>query len=622
MSNNYDKLFSEFPPITDQEWEEQIIADLKGADYEKKLIWNTPEGLKIKPYYRASDLNSLSLYRLKPGAFPFYRGTKKHNNNWEIREDIDINDVEKANIIAIKAIEKGAEAIAFKTSYMNDDKELSILLKGINIEKIPIYFFSSDSYSILADLLIRYIKKNNLDKNKVKGGFNFDFLGYYLTHGNYYNSREDNINELACLINLLSKELPNFRVIQVNGQIFSDAGSTVLQELAFSLAAAHEYFYLITQKNFNPEEIVKKLGFTLSSGSAYFLEIAKFRAIKPLWTKIIEQYGIKLQHNDIKVHAVNNSWNKSIYDPYVNMLRTTTEAMAAILGGCDSMTITPFDTTFSEGSNFSYRIARNQQLILKLEAYFDKIADSAGGSYYIENLTNILAEAAWELFKKIEEKGGFIKAMESYYIKEEVEKASAQKDIEIANRKITIVGTNQYPNINEKMIEKVSLHKLKPQGNYLKKYRGAMLFENLRLQTELFAKKTGKTPSVFLFTIGDPAMRTARATFSFNFFGCAGFNIINNSGFNNIEEGVTAAISSDAEIIVICSSDEEYKIYASEAAKKIKLQKPERFVIVAGNPIDIINDLKNSGVDDFIHIKTNIIDFLTQYQKKLNIICN
>ncbi len=617
--NNKEKLFSDFPSVSDQEWEKQIIEDLKGADYEKKLIWETIDGLKLRPYYRESDLKNIPLTGGTPGIFPYNRGTNKKNNNWYIREDIVSENIKNANKLARTALEKGAETIAFKNLSINSYNELSVLLHNIDIEKICVDFYTSESYFFLAQLLIDYIKKNNINKANVKGSFNFNSFDYYLFNGKYCNTLEDDINELYNLINLCINELPSFRIIKVNGQHFADAGASVVQELAFSLSLAHEYLYLLSEKNIKTTDIVKRISFTFSSGSAYFLEIAKYRAAKPLWAKIVEQYGVIDDDAAIYIHAVNSLWNKTIYSPYVNMLRTTTESMAAALGGCNSMTVTPFDSTFSSANDFSARIARNQQIILKYESYFNKVADPSGGSYYIENLTNSIAEAAWNLFKKIENEGGFAKAMENDYIKNEIEKIAQKRNMDIAMKKISILGVNHYPDTTENMINKISEQYIKPQGNYLTKYRGALPFELIRLKTELYAQKNGKIPSVFLFTIGNPVMRKARASFSQNFFASAGFNIIDNYGFNNIDEGVESAIKSSASIIVVCSSDEEYKNFAPEIARRIKDNNKNIYVIVAGNPVDIIEELKLAGVDDFINIKTNIIEFLKNYQNKLGI---
>ena len=356
------------------------------------------------------------------------------------------------------------------------------------------------------------------------------------------------------------------------------------------------------------------------------MEIAKVRAARLLWAKIVEQY--KPESNDAMQVFINNTtsnWNKTVYDPYVNMLRAATEAMSAAIGGADSICVTPFDAPFKDEDDFSDRIARNQQIILKEEAYLDKIVDASAGSYYIENLTDSIANYSWQLFKKVEDLGGFSKAVIAGFVQDEVIKTAQQRDMDIANRKLTILGTNQYPNLLENMLDKIQNddYEYEDKPSKYKKltaYRGSEAFEDLRLATEIFVEEGNKKPAVFMFTYGSLAMRKARATFATNFFGCAGYDIIDNAGFKTIEEGIKAALNSNAEIVVICSSDEEYVEIVPVIAKGLKDANNELTLTVAGYPKEHIEAFKAAGIDDFIHVKTNLITSLNEYHKVLGII--
>ena len=625
MENRDKGLFSEFPPVNKQEWENVINEDLKGADYEKKLIWKTLEGFNVNPYYRAEDIQDLNFLKVNPGEAPYLRGNKKNHNDWDIRQDINYNNPDISNKIALDAIQKGATSIGFKVKDIVTSDDMNILLKGIDCTKVKINFISSRSYPKTLELFISYLNSQKIDSRKIYGSLNFDPLSYLLLNGDYYTTFENNMAEAEYILNLCNKELPNFKIITVNGNLFHNAGSTIVQELAFTLASAHEYIYNLMQEGEKIDQISKKLIFSFAVGSNYFLEIAKIRAARLLWAKIVEQYKPESEEAmKIFVHNTTSLWNKTVYDPNVNMLRTTTEAMSAAIGGADSITVTPYDECYKESDDFSERIARNQQIILKEESYLDKIVDPSAGSYYIENLTDSIAYHAWELFKKVEEMGGFNKAVKSGFVQDEIEKIALMRQMEFANRKTIILGTNQYPNLNENVIEKIQQEEneeVKKPAKYkiLNIHRGAEPFEELRLATEIFVNEGNKKPSVFLFSYGNLSMRKARAMFATNFFGCAGYEIIDNAGFNSIESGIEAAIESKAEIIVICSSDDEYIEIVPPIAKKLKATKQNLHITLAGYPKEQIEEYKKAGVDEFIHVKSNIIETLKKYHEFIGI---
>jgi methylmalonyl-CoA mutase len=625
--SNQDKmLFSEFSPVSTAQWEEKIKTDLKGADYEKKLIWKSYEGISVRPYYRAEDLEGLEYLLSPPGENPYVRGNKTEKNDWIIRQNIDTEDAAGANRIALDAISKGAGAIGFSAREIASQEQMKQLLAGIDPGKTEINFISSRSYPSTLGLFIDELSARGIEGNTVKGSLNFDPIGYLLLHGNFYQTWEDNIDETGSLIKTIREHVPGFHAVTVNGHLFHEAGATLVQELAFSLATANEYLYALTSKGFTPGSIAPLFRFSFGIGSSYFMEIAKLRAARLLWAALVEQYHP--ENPDacrMFIHSTTSLWNKTIYDPYVNLLRTTTEGMAAAIGNTDSMTILPFDIPFREADDFSNRIARNQQLILKEESYLDKVADPAAGSYYIENLTDSIATHAWERFRAVEEKGGMIACIRSGFIQDEIMESCNKKDMDIAQRKLVILGTNQYANPLESMQEPVREHPVNVPAEpapfkKLRMYRGAEAFEEIRLATEKHAAGGGKIPSVFLLTIGSPGMRKARAAFSTNFFGCAGYTILDNPGFNTPAEGVTAALDAAADIIVICSSDEEYVTLVPEICSRLKSQPGTAEVIVAGYPKEIIGNLKAAGVDNFIHVRTNVLEFLSEQQKKFGII--
>ncbi len=610
-----DRLFEEFPPVSAGAWEEKIKADLKGADFDKKLMWNTDEGFKVRPYYRSEDLRGLEYLNTIPAGNPYVRGVRKTDNRWIIRQDILSENPEEANAIARDAVMKGADAIGLCAKTIATHKEMNRLLEGIDISKTGIHFISSRSYPLTLELFIYELNHRGIDGKTIQGSLNFDSSGYLILHGDFYQSKQSNFDEAAYLLNTIEKHLKNFRAININGQFFADAGSTIVQEVAFSLSSANDYLYELTKKGISIDLLTPKMQFTFSVGSNYFMEIAKLRAARLLWSRVVEQYSpARSESGKMFIHSVTSTRNKTIFDPYVNMLRTTTEGMSAAIGNADSITIQPFDTTFREDDEFSRRIARNQQLILKEEVYLDKVVDPSAGSYYIENLTHSIASHAWDLFKKVEEKGGFIEGVKTGFIQDEIATACEKKDLDIALRKTVMIGTNQYPNLLENMIseikKEVTVKTDDSVSTYkkIKRHRGTEAFEQLRLSTEQEVADGAKKPAVFLLTIGNLAMRKARATFATNFFGCAGFAIIDNPGFKTAGEGIAAALKSKAGYVVICSSDEEYATIGPEIVSGIKSIQPAVKVIIAGNPKEILDSLKSAGVDDFIHVRSNVLE--------------
>jgi methylmalonyl-CoA mutase len=611
-------LFGEFPEIPTQQWEEMIHQDLKGADYEKKLIWNTVEGIRVKPYYRSEDLENLSHMQALPAQYPFVRGSNIAENKWTIRQDIEEADPVKASEIAEKAIARGAEAIGFNAENINKVEHLQQLLHKIDPLITSIHFLHCSNYKPLFRDLEALATGAGWHLPNLKGSLNFDPLAFFMLYGKFYGSEKENYRDAMQILET-GKGMPNFRVISVNGQHYHNAGAHIVQELAFTLSQGNEYLAALTEQGIAIDDLAPRMQFTLAVGSNYFLEIGKLRAFKMLWAKIVEQYKPENEGSMMaNIHAVTSGWNKSVYDPYVNMLRTTTETMAAAIAGVDSITVEPFDATYKKADEFSTRIARNQQIVLKHEAYFNKVVDPSAGSYYIEHITDSLAQETWKLFVEMEERGGFVKAVESGFIKAEIEKTCQKRDMDIAMRKHVFVGVNQYPNLQEKMLEKIQPTARLDDLAQIKPYRGVQAFEAIRLAVENHALKGFKIPTIYLFTYGNLAMRKARATFATNFFGCAGYLLHEAPATSSLDEGIQKALEANADAVVFCSSDEEYA-EMTVAAKAIREKQPATRIVVAGNPQEIIPQLNEAGVQHYIHMRTNTLETLQRFNELFGI---
>ncbi|MDR2910108.1 MAG: methylmalonyl-CoA mutase family protein [Bacteroidales bacterium] len=614
------KLFAGFASVTTEEWEAKINADLKGRDYDKALIWKTYEGFNVRPYYRQENLENLKYLDNLPGEFPFVRGNNKNNNEWLIRQNIPVNNFETANKKALDILNKGVNSIGFMFDKCTkiSKNDLAILLKDISIEAVEINFVCSCENCNCAVEFAEFAAGKNLNNNnKITASASIDPIASLVLKGKLETLAFENLKTAI----EKTRMLKNFRVIGVNGKIFADSGSSIVQELAFSLAQGAEYLTQLTGSGLSVDEVAKNIKFNLGIGNNYFMEIAKLRAARLLWAKIVEAYSPECNCSaKMIVHSETNIHNKTIYDPYVNMLRTQTEAMSAVLGGTHSITVLPFNTFYENTTGFSERIARNQQLLLKEEVHLNKIVDPSAGSYYIESLTDSLAEQTWELFLEVQEKGGFIAAFKEGFIQEQIQATAGKRCQNIALRRETVLGTNQFPDFTEKLDKELEDSVFEPldktiegaEVKTLKPYRGAQAFETLRYKTDIYSR-TNKRPVAFMLTIGNLAMRKARAQFSCNFFAVAGFEVIDNNGFATIEEGVAAAKAKNADIVVVCSSDDEYEI-APEIAKLLD----NEILVIAGNPA-CKAELESKGIDNFIHVRSNILEDLRSYQSKLGV---
>ena len=607
-------LFNEFPPVSTKEWMDKVTADLKGADFEKKLVWKTNEGFNVQPFYREEDLEGLKYLENLPGEFPYVRGTKVHNQ-WRVRQDIAVTDVKEANQKARRAVSRGADAICFA---LQDEKlvskeNMAALLEEIKLQEVEVNFSVPHGNKELVDILSQMAGSGQT----AGGSVNFDPLGNLTISGSTCVPVEELLDDASQMVEKGTK-LPGFQTIAVNAKHFNNAGSSIVQELGFGLAMGNEYLAELTNRGQKVDDVARQIRFNFGIGGVYFMEIAKLRAARMLWAKVVDAYNpADKEVTKIHTHCETSEWNKTIYDPYVNMLRTQTEAMSATIGGTDSLTVAPFDKVFRQPGEFSERIARNQQLLLKEESYFSKINDPSAGSYYIENLTHSIANEAWKLFQEVEAKGGYTEALKAGIIQEKIKETSGKRKKDLARRKDILVGTNQYPNNLESVSDQISENKAftdAEAGNTVEPiqlFRGAEEFEALRLATE----KASRRPKVFMLTYGNLAMRLARSQFSGNFFGCAGYEIIDNLGFDTIQQGVDAAKKAGADVVVLCSSDEEYAD-AAPAAKEA-LDK-DTILVVAGEPA-CMDDLKAKGIEHFISMRSNLLETLQEFNKMLNI---
>lgn len=652
-------LFEEFPPISREEWEQKIKKDLHGADYKTKLNWETGEGIDALPFYRSDDFD------VPPSSVPI------PNKDWEIRQPIAEQDVAKANNIARRSLKNGADALEFKFDIrrtegniggglrgvaIQDQEAFDTLLDGINIKETPLHFASGLNSPILPAMLHNLCEEQNLDSTCISGSLLYDPYAFIITNGFLPKNETDLIDETRQLTQFCRRRMPQMKCLAINAGVYHNAGATIVQEVGCALAAGSDYLAALSETGLDTDIIASAIHFNFAIGSGYFLEIAKFRTLRKLWRTILDEYNVN-EDQTAYIHGSTSERNKSTIDPYINMLRSTSENMSAAVAGCDSISIHPFDETFRRPTNFSRRTARNSQLIAKEEAPLNQVADPAAGSYYIETLTDKIAEAGWQHFQEIESQGGLLKSIKGGYPQTVIEKARHSREQAVAQRKRIFIGVNQYPNQDDPVPEMkpkpvVSLIKtdsnvninhsrlITSLGEALKNgaslgdvvpelfdlgpenirpihpYRGPQAFEELRRAAE----NQPSAPQVLTIPIGNKKMRKARSSFAANFFGCAGYKLTDPIGFDSVNEAVKEIEDTCPDIVVLCSSNKEYEQLIPEFCTRLNELKQKPITVLAGYPKEHIEEYREAGIDEFIFAGSDVLESLKNFHKKLKII--
>lgn len=424
-------MFDEFDPVSAKAWKQKIQVDLKGADYNETLIWKSPEGINVKPFYHSEDVE---------GVIPSASGPPK---KWYITQSLYARDSNLANQKAIEVLERGAECLLI--TIPSETILISDLLANIDLEKVPIHLRFTFLSAKYLKSLIDYI-----GEKKAKIFLNLDVIGNLARTGNWYHSMDKDYQILKEVHDYVQGN-PNISILGIDISLYQNAGADKVQQLAYALAHVNEYLNFFKEL----DKELPSLVFKVSIGTNYFFEIAKLRALRLLWKTLAQEYGIEA---DCHILAFPTKRNKTLYDYNVNMLRTTTESMSAILGGANAVCNLSYDSIFHKDNEFGERIARNQLLILKGESYFEKVANPADGSYYIESLTYQLAEKALERFKSVEAGGGFLRQLKEHLIQKKIRESAEKEQSLFDEGKEVLLGTNKYQNDQDHMKEAMELY--------------------------------------------------------------------------------------------------------------------------------------------------------------------
>ncbi|WP_308990942.1 methylmalonyl-CoA mutase family protein [Mariniflexile litorale] len=596
MNTNNIPLFSEFKPVTKQEWLDKVNIDLKGDDFNRKLVWKNLNDINIQPFYNTED------------ALDYLSHTGENSQALINYRCICVLSVESGNKQALKAIKEGVTGLLFE---LEENVSATTLLKGIDLNQVAVSFVLSKEAIRFPKDFFAFVEQNISHPKNLRGYIDLGLISNYVTKG---ISDVDPFESLASFVKL-STGYPNFKTITISGTAYLDAGSNQVQEVAYTL---NSLVYLIEQclyKDISVQSVFNNLHVQLAIGSEYFVEIGKFRAFNSLLHEIAKKYGVtNFKHS---LTAKTSIWSKSVTDAHTNLLRATTEAMSAILGNTDGVLIDAYDKEFNEASDFSNRIAGNISTILKEESYLGKVANPVDGSYYIEEVSTKIADKALYLFKAIEAQGGFYKAFESEYIQQQIAEIRQEKIKLISQRRLPMVGVNKYPNLMETVPSKVLSSQVIANPKVLTPRRASLEIEALRKVTEQIVDETGKRPVVELTSFGNLTMRKARAAFSYDFIGVSGFKILQEKSFENVEEAAKSSAQSESDVVVICSSDADYDENALLFIETFRRINSEKVLLLAGNPLNILNSLTAAGLDGCIHLKSDVIQTISGVQKKI-----
>ena len=694
--NGRRKLFSEFEGSTYEEWKAAAEALLKGAPFEKKMITRTVEGIDLQPIYRREDVSGLEHTRIPPGLpGSAYGGrlTGYKESSWSFAQELPQGLPETFNRALLEGLQGGQNAVFLTldqaSSTFRDPAESEageVAACGLSLscledfkvalgEVLPeaVRFYMQPGYAGLPVALFfaEWLEEAGADPERVKGAIEADPLASWNTYGYYVGSLDQHYDLLHRLIGFCRERLPGMKALGSSGFPVHQAGGCAVTELAVVIAKAVCYLEALAARGEPVEAIARSMVFHFSVGGHFFMETAKLRAARLMWNRVLESYGCEKAAPDLEIHARTGLFNKTRKDPYVNLLRTTTEALAGVLAGVDVLTVGSFDECLREPDGFSRRISRNTHIILGEECEMRRTIDPAGGSWYLESLTDELAREGWSRFQEIMGMGGYVEAFRGGKIRDFCEGARKENLKWVQQRRKSLVGTNVYANLKEKplpakwpdyagLLEErkrqmaarsdtvgepdfsslaavgsairggLTLGRMRkgfglgdtPQERVepLPSRRLAESYEQLRAASDRYREEHGQGPKLFLANIGPLRLHKARADFTRGFFEAGGFEVDYPRGFESAEAAAEAVVASAAGIAVVCGSDEQYIDHFEAFARAIKGRAPEVLVILAGHPGESEGSYREAGMDDFLWIRSNHYEMNRKYLTALGVL--
>ena len=704
VENFPDVPLDEFTPPTDEEWKAACEALLKGAPFEKKMFTKTYEGITFDPMYTRKHTEDILPKGVMPGMGDYLRGvdaagyigkpwgiaqacdeTLPAENNELLRHEHDkgatiyhivLDTASRAGVDA-----RQAETVGDTGTSVTTVEDMHVLLTGLDLAKFPLYVYAGANAVPLLALVAAARRASGEDMAEVRGIVGADPIGALAADGKLPASLDAHYDSLAAAARWATVNAPHLRTVFVRSDVYSNGGANDVQEVASVLATATAYLRALCERGLTIDEAASQIAFAFSMGANFFLQIAKLRAVRPLWAQIVGAFGGSAEAQKMRIHARPALFFKTIYDPYVNMLRNTTEIFSGVVGGIDSFESAPFDEPIRKGDEFSRRIARNVQIMLQEEFGLLQPIDPAGGSWAVETLTRQMKEKIWAEFQRIEKEGGIIAALRAGSLQESVAAVLAARFKNADLRRDRIVGNNMYPNMTETLLETraedtaalkaqrtadidaylsdidvkhrdealaslrqahsvdhaveaalagatiAELMTAVTEGNgaetvtAIAPHRWSERFEALRQRTEEYKAEKNDNVKIFLANMGPIPQHKARADFTTGFLQVGAFEVLGNDGFKTVEEAANAARASGADAVVICSTDATYPEIVPALAPKLHEVLPKARVFLAGAaPKDRLETYKEAGIDEYISVRANCYEILESLQKQKGMI--
>lgn len=642
-------------------WRAQIEKDLKGADFNKRLVTRTPEGIALQPLYTRANLPASVDAAEKPGQAPFRRG-------WKVRpicrrlQKISRPDAAAYNKALLDGLMNGQDAVSLpRPDAAGADwaprtlEELATALDNVDLTAVPVSLPAGADPLGAAALLLAYAKAQGIASESLSGNVASDPIGEAVRTGETPADDEALLDNLAGWTRWCASHAPGLQSVAVDATVWHESGAHAGQELGFALATLAEYLREFENRDLVELTVLQHTLVTFGIGPQFFMELAKFRTWRVLVSKLLVGLGADpAAATGMKVHACTSEWSKTQLDTHVNMLRGTTESLSAVLGGVDGLEIATFDQPLGEHSALGERVARNLHAVVGEEFGFTNPQDAGGGSWYIESLTDELARTAWDIFREIEKLGGMRAALREGWPQSQVQSVVVGRDKNYAVRRNGLVGTNIFPNLHDKLPEPPVADPISTDGltgvgprnwpdclsgaisairdgvpvanaapradepvsmvslNPTTPYRAAAVYESLRRRAEAITQRRGRTPTALLLKMGPVKQHKPRADFSAGFISVGGFESLAKDAFATASEAAMAAIAGDVDVAVICSTDDTYPELVPEISRAIKAAKPNLQIVLAGLPREeaLVQSFRDAGVDEFIHIRANLPDIL------------
>ena len=704
VENFPDVPLDEFTPPTDEEWKAACEALLKGAPFEKKMFTKTYEGITFDPMYTRKHTEDILPKGVMPGMGDYLRGVDAAGyigKPWGIAQACDETLPAENNELLRHEHDKGAtiyhivldtasrtgvdarqaETVGDTGTSVTTVEDMHVLLTGLDLAKFPLYVYAGTNAVPLLALVAAARRASGEDMAEVRGIVGADPIGALVADGKLPASLDAHYDSLAAAARWATVNAPHLRTVFVRSDVYSNGGANDVQEVASVLATATAYLRALCERGLTIDEAASQIAFAFSMGANFFLQIAKLRAVRPLWAQIVGAFGGSAEAQKMRIHARPALFFKTIYDPYVNMLRNTTEIFSGVVGGIDSFESAPFDEPIRKGDEFSRRIARNVQIMLQEEFGLLQPIDPAGGSWAVETLTRQMKEKIWAEFQRIEKEGGIIAALRAGSLQENVAAVLAARFKNADLRRDRIVGNNMYPNMTETLLETraedtaalkaqrtadidaylsdidvkhlgealaslrqahsvdhaveaalagatiAELMTAVTEGNgaetvtAIAPHRWSERFEALRQRTEEYKAEKNDNVKIFLANMGPIPQHKARADFTTGFLQVGAFEVLGNDGFKTVEEAANAARASGADAVVICSTDATYPEIVPALAPKLHEVLPKARVFLAGAaPKDLLETYKEAGIDEYISVRANCYEILESLQKQKGMI--